>query len=60
MRRRNHNGAWTEKSLEKMKELGATMTTTEMFLFEEMGGADHETFGTCEDSEEVQMKYTCI
>ena len=33
-----------EVALEKMKELGATMTTTEMFLFEEMGGADHENF----------------
>lgn len=33
-----------EVALEKMKELGATMTTTEMFLFEEMGGAEHENF----------------
>ena len=37
-------GVDREVALEKMKELGATMTTTEMFLFEEMGGAEHENF----------------
>jgi len=40
----SQRGVDREVALEKMKELGATMTTTEMFLFEEMGGAEHENF----------------